>query len=174
MVVAKVDAEAENSRSTAEAHGIRSYPTIKFFPKGSTTPVAYEGGRTAQALTDYINEKAGTNRLVGGALNAKAGTIEALDTILATLTGSNLDTVSKDVTATAKDLKDKYAKYYVKVVDKLSKTPAYAETELKRLEGILKKGNMAQDKVDDVTSRANILRKFIAGEKTAQEVKDEL
>jgi protein disulfide-isomerase A6 len=174
VLVAKVDAEAENSKATAESQGVKSYPTIKFFPKGSKEPVAYEGGRTAQALVDYINEKAGTHRLVGGALDAKAGTIEALDTVIGKLTGSNLAEITKEAKKAAKGLEDKYAKYYVKVLEKSEKSKGYVEKELKRLEGILKKGEMAQDKQDDLTSRVNILRQFIQGEKSAEEVKDEL
>jgi protein disulfide-isomerase A6 len=174
VLVAKVDAEAENSKATAQSQGIKSYPTIKFFPKGSKEPVAYDGGRTAQALVDYINEKAGTHRLVGGALDAKAGTIEALDTVIAKLTGSNIGEITKEAKKAAKGLEDKYAKYYVKVLEKTEKSKSYVEKEVKRLESILQKGEMAQDKQDDLTSRVNILRQFMQGEKSAEEVKDEL
>lgn len=171
MLVAKVDAEAENAKATANDQGIKSFPTIKFFPKGSTTPVLYEGGRSAADIVAYINEKAGTHRAVGGKLDATAGTVAALDTIVAKLTGSNADTITTEVKAAAESLKDKYAQYYVKVLEKSAKAEGYAAKELKRLEGILSKGNLAQDKEDDVTSRSNILRKFL-GQETKP--KDEL
>jgi len=170
VLVAKVDAEAENSKATADSHGIKSYPTIKFFPKGSKESVSYDGGRSQQDLVDYINSKAGTHRLVGGGLDAKAGTIDALDTIVAKLTGSNLDDISKEAKKAAKDLKDTYAKYYVKVLDKTQKSAGYAEKELKRLESVLSKGNLAPEKQDDVISRTNILRKFVGGEKEKDEL----
>ena len=51
------------------------------FPKGSSKkePVAYNGGRTEKDLVDFLNEHAGTNRLVGGSLNDNAGRIVDLD-----------------------------------------------------------------------------------------------
>jgi protein disulfide-isomerase A6 len=51
------------------------------FPKGSSKkePVSYEKGRSEKDLVDFLNEKAGKHRLVGGALNDKAGRIVDLD-----------------------------------------------------------------------------------------------
>ena len=77
VVIAKVDAEAENSKATASEQGVTSYPTIKFFAKGSTEGEAYTGGRTEKELIDFINEKAGTHRVPGGGLDTKGGTIDA-------------------------------------------------------------------------------------------------
>ncbi|KAL8929124.1 MAG: hypothetical protein Q9172_000667 [Xanthocarpia lactea] len=161
VVIAKVDAEAENSKSTAEAQGVKSYPTIKYFPKGSTTPEPYEGGRSEKDILDFMNLKAGTHRTVGGGLDAKAGIITSLDAIVGTLTdGGSLASVSQEVSKAAKDLKDKYADYYVKVLAKLSTSQGYAEKELARLEGLIKKGGLAPEKLDDLVSRSNILRTF--------------
>jgi len=161
VLIAKVDAEAENAKATAQEQGVKSYPTIKYFPKGSTTPQAYEGGRSEKELINFLNENAGTHRAVGGGLDAKAGTIEALDAVVAKLTaGGSLTTISKDAQNAGQSLKDKYAEYYIKVFDKLSKSDGYVEKELTRLDGLLKKGGLAPEKVDDLTSRSNILRKF--------------
>lgn len=161
VLVAKVDAEAENAKATAQDQGVKSYPTIKFFPKGSSTPIAYEGGRGEADFVTYLNEKAGTYRAVGGGLDAKAGTIDALDTILAKLqTGATAASITADVTAAAKGLKGKYAEYYVKVLGKAGASQTYAQKELARLEGLLKKGGLAPEKLDDLVSRTNILRKF--------------
>ena len=172
MLIAKVDAEAENSKSTAESQGVKSYPTLKYFPKGSTTPVPYEGGRSEKDLIAFMNEKAGTHRVVGGGLDAKAGTIAALDAIVGKITGGgDLATISEAATKAAKGLKDKYAEYYVKVLEKIGKNQGYAEKELARLEGLIKKGGLAPAKVDDLTSRSNILRSFLG---KAEGIKDEL
>lgn len=163
MVIAKVDAEAENSKSTAEAQGVRSYPTIKYFPKGSTTPEPYEGGRSEKDILAFMNEKAGTHRTVGGGLDAQAGLVPSLDTIVQKLTaGGSLASVSSEASKAAQGLQDKYADYYVKVFDKLSKSEGYAEKELTRLEGLIKKGGLAPEKLDDLVSRSNILRTFTA------------
>jgi protein disulfide-isomerase A6 len=146
---------------------VSSYPTIKFFPKGSTEPEAYNGGRTESDLVTFLNEKAGTHRVIGGGLDATAGTVEALDILVAKLTGgSSIAEVAAEVTKAAADLKSdaqyKYAEYYVKVFDKLSKSDSYAAKELARLDGILKKGGLAPAKLDEFTSKTNILRRFIA------------
>ena len=79
VVIAKVDAEAENSKATSKSQGVSSYPTIKFFPRGSKEGIAYSGGRTEAAILAYINKAAGTHRTVGGGLDANAGVLEAFD-----------------------------------------------------------------------------------------------
>lgn len=108
-----------------------------------------------------MNEKAGTYRLAGGKLNELAGTVPSLDEIVSKATGGkDMTNLSEQLTASAKGLKDKYAEYYVKVSDKVSKNQGYVEKELARLQGLLRKGGLAPEKVDDLTSRSNILRKF--------------
>jgi protein disulfide-isomerase A6 len=108
-------------------------------------------------------------------LDAKAGTIEALDAILAKhVTSGGLNDVEKAVGELGKavqGLKDKYAGYYVKALQKLGQNPQYASKEQTRLAGLLKKGGLAQEKIDDLTSRSNILRGFLVKE---AEGKDEL
>ena len=171
VLVAKVDAEAENSKATAKEQGVSSYPTIKYFPKGSTTAEPYEGGRSEEALVAFLNDKAGTHRMVGGGLDTKAGTVDALDAVLSKITaGGSLATVSEEASKLAQGMKDKYAEYYVKVLGKMNTSQDYARKELTRLQSLLKKGGLAPTKVDDLTSRSNILRRFL-GEKDS---KDEL
>ncbi len=48
----------------ASKFGVQGYPTIKFFPKGSTSPEDYNGGRTADTIVSWVNDKVGTNRKV--------------------------------------------------------------------------------------------------------------
>lgn len=158
-----MDAEAPNAKSVAQAQGVKSYPTIKFFPKGSTEPIAYEGTRSEQAFIDYLNEKAGTHRTVGGSLDAAAGTIAALDSIVTKFTGgAGIAEVSAEAAKAATGLTDKYASYYVKVFEKMTANPGYVEKESKRLKSLLSKGGLAPEKLDDLISRSNILSKFAA------------
>jgi len=165
VLIAKVDAEAENSKATAQAQDVSSYPTLKFFPKGSTTPEPYSGARSEEALVDFVNSKAGTHRLVGGGLDTKAGTIDAIDAILAKyVTAGGISDVQKatsEIKAAAKDLKDKSVDYYLRALAKLGANPEYATKEQTRLAGLLKKGGLAQEKIDDLTTRSNILRSFL-------------
>lgn len=171
IVIGKVDATAENSKATAEKQGVKSYPTIKFFPKGSSTAQDYGGGRSEEDFVEFLNGKAGTHRNVGGGLDDKAGTIASLDEIIVKLaSGGDVKTISEELTRAATGIKDKYAEYYVKVLVKLVKSRDYAEKELKRLEGLIKKGGLAQQKLDDLISRSNILRKFSKQESAKEEL----
>ncbi|KAI9678573.1 MAG: hypothetical protein M1817_005630 [Caeruleum heppii] len=172
VLIAKVDAEAPNSKAVTKDQGVSSYPTIKYFPKGSTTPEAYQGGRNEEALIDFLNEKAGTHRAVGGGLDTKAGTIEALDAVVAKLTsGGTIAAIAEEVRTASQTIKEKSVEYYIKVLEKLGENQDYAKKELTRLQGILKKGGLAPEKLDDLTIRTNILTRFL-GEKAAP--KDEL
>lgn len=60
VVIASVDA-TENGE-LADKFGVKGYPTIKYFPKGSTDAEEYGGGRTADTIISWVNEKAGTSK----------------------------------------------------------------------------------------------------------------
>lgn len=168
-MIAKVDAEAAHSKATAEAQGVTSYPTIKFFPAGSTEPVPYEGGRSEADFVSFINGRVGTHRVPGGGLDAVAGTVDTLDTIVAKYTdsaaGSSLSDVAAEARASAAALADtpqaKDAEYYLRVFDRLEKNDGFVAKELARLDGILKKGGLAPAKTDELTKKTNVLRKFV-------------
>jgi protein disulfide-isomerase A6 len=61
---------------------------------------------------------------------------------------------------TAGALQDKYAEYYTKVGKKAEVNADYVSKELARLQGLIKKGGLAPEKLDDLVSRSNILTKF--------------
>ena len=174
VLIAKVDAEADNSKATASDQEVSSYPTIKFFPAGSKTAEHYSGGRTEEALVDFVNSKAGTYRVAGGGLNAKAGTVEAIDVILTKYVTANglkdVEEASVEVANAVVGLKDKYAEYYVKAVKKMGANPHYATKEQTRLAALLKKGGLAQEQIDDLTSRSNILAKFLVHDEAKSEL----
>ncbi|KAJ5690220.1 Protein disulfide-isomerase tigA [Penicillium macrosclerotiorum] len=173
ILIAKVDAEAENARALAKEQGITGYPTIKFFPAGSSEAEPYGSARTEEAFVEFLNTKTGSARAVGGGLNKKAGTIAALDKLLTEYVPTHkFEKLAAEVKKAAKGLQDKYAQYYIKVADKLSLNEEYASKELARLSKILSKGGSAPEKVDDIISRSNILRGF-AGEDN-EVVRDEL
>jgi protein disulfide-isomerase A6 len=162
VIIAKVDAEAEDSKATASAQGISGFPTIKWFPAGSKEPTPYSGARTEQAFIDFVNKEAGTYRTVGGGLTAAGGTVAAIDTLIQKIIDGGNDLASKadDIVKAAKSEKSPYAYYYGKVAEKFKANAGYLDKELARLEGILKKGGLVPSKVDDLTSRSNILRRF--------------
>ncbi|KAG5749047.1 hypothetical protein H9Q70_008294 [Fusarium xylarioides] len=180
VLIAKVDAEAPNSKAVAEEQGVKSYPTIKWFPAGSKKAVAYESGRSEQAFVDWINEHAGTHRVTGGGLDTVAGTVESLDTLVAKITGgAAIADVAEEIKKEVENLTDStqktYAEYYVRVFDKLSSNNDWVSKELARLDGILTKGGLAPAKRDQIQQKTNVLRKFTQKvEEKVEEIKDEL
>lgn len=58
VVIANVDADAH--KELGSRFGVRGFPTLKFFPAGSTEPEDYSGGRSASDIVTYVNNKAGT------------------------------------------------------------------------------------------------------------------
>ncbi|KAI0201263.1 thioredoxin-like protein [Astrocystis sublimbata] len=167
VVIAKVDAEAENSKVTASENGVTSYPTIKFFPKGSTEPESYDGGRSEADLLEFINSKADTHRVPGGGLDAKAGTIDILNHIalqyaagtekLAELTAE----ARKAAENLSNDAQYKFAEYYIKVFEKLAQHEGWVAKESARLDNIIRKGGLAPSKLDELQSKSNILKQYI-------------
>lgn len=176
VLIAKVDAEAENAKATAQDQDVTGYPTIKFFPKGSTTPETYSGGRSEDDLVEFVNSKAGTFRVAGGGLNSAAGTVEVIDTILQKYVSSggfkDVEKATEEIKKAAENVKDKSTEYYLKALAKLTGNPEYAMKEQTRLAGLLKKGGLAPEKIDDLQRRSNILRKFLV--KEDDDVKSEL
>ncbi|GJN31951.1 hypothetical protein PR202_gb20414 [Eleusine coracana subsp. coracana] len=59
VLIAKVD--CDEHKGVCSKYGVSGYPTIQWFPKGSLEPKKYEGQRTAEALTEFINTEGGTN-----------------------------------------------------------------------------------------------------------------
>lgn len=147
-----------------------SYPTIKFFPRGSTDPVAYSGGRSEDDLVSYINAQAGTHRTIDGGLDSLAGTVAAIDELLEKYVSAPSAEALAEVQGAAKAAKDATAGYYVKVLEKIGVKEGYPATEDARLQKMLKKGGLAREKVDDLTRRSNILKRFLPREEGKSEL----
>jgi len=181
-IVANMDADAVYNKATAKKYGVSSYPTIKFFGKGEENPIDYNGGRTEQAFVDFLNEKCGTHRAVGGGLNNLAGRIPSLDELAQKFldaTASARKTILGEASNLGKD-----AKHYVRVMEKVvEKSNDYITKELKRyaifcspskpglqscltlfhdrLESILAKGALGPQKLDEIKVKFNVLSAFV-------------
>ncbi|KAE8899832.1 putative protein disulfide-isomerase [Phytophthora fragariae] len=59
VVVADVD--ADNYKELGSKFGVTGFPTLKYFPAGSTEAEDYKGGRSEDDLVSFLNGKAGTN-----------------------------------------------------------------------------------------------------------------
>jgi len=85
VVVAKVDADAH--KELGGRFEVRGFPTLKFFPKGSTNPEAYEGGRSADDIVEFINNRVGLK-----------GKIKKVPSAVVDLDNTNFDKIVKDTT----------------------------------------------------------------------------
>ncbi|KAJ6619763.1 protein disulfide isomerase [Mycena sp. CBHHK59/15] len=162
-IVANVDGDDKKNKDLATKYGVGGFPTIKFFAKGSTEPEDYNGGRSEADFVEFLNEKCGTHRAVGGGLSDSAGRFAELDVLASKFfvaAGDARDALYKDAAALAASAGD-VSKHYLRVMEKLvNGTEGYVEKEAKRLEAILKKQNMAQAKLDEIKIKSNVLRAF--------------
>ncbi|KAI0029709.1 protein disulfide isomerase [Vararia minispora EC-137] len=177
-VVANVDGDAEKNRDLAMTYSISSFPTIKFFPKGGE-PIDYDGPRTEEAFVEYLNEKCGTHRAVGGTLNDRAGRLPALDELASQFfiaAASERDTIYKSAAGIASELGGA-SKHYLRAMEKvLNGTEDYFAKESKRLSNILTKRTLSLEKLDEIKLKANVLAAFAekkVGE-AAEKVKEAL
>eukprot|EP01084_Bolivina_argentea_P280492 479696_1 len=106
-----VSVDADQHKSLAQKYGVSGYPTLKFFPKGSTDPKDYTSGRTADAVVKYINKQSGTSAKV----------IEAPSPVT-TLSWENFDDIALDQS------KDVLVEFYAPWCGHCKKlTPVYAQ-----------------------------------------------
>lgn len=83
VVIAKVDADAH--RKLGERFDVKGFPTLKWFPKGSTKPEEYNGPRDAEGIVAFVNGKTGLTRKV-----------KKLPSAVVDLTTSNFDSIALD------------------------------------------------------------------------------
>ncbi|KAL9652998.1 hypothetical protein ABK040_015513 [Willaertia magna] len=62
-VVQAAKVNCDEHRDVCQKYSVSGYPTLKWFPKGSTVPEEYNSGRTVEALVDFINSKESSARL---------------------------------------------------------------------------------------------------------------
>eukprot|EP01029_Cantina_marsupialis_P021019 TRINITY_DN499_c0_g1_i1.p1 TRINITY_DN499_c0_g1~~TRINITY_DN499_c0_g1_i1.p1 ORF type:complete len:346 (-),score=120.56 TRINITY_DN499_c0_g1_i1:80-1117(-) len=58
------EVNCDDHQALCQEHGIKGYPTLKYFPKGSETAEDYNGGRDLIDFVTFINEKTGLKRRV--------------------------------------------------------------------------------------------------------------
>jgi len=202
-VLANMDADAAHNKGIASEYGVTSYPTIKFFPrststspssappgsnqsegiKGKKTPIPYEGGRSEADFIKFLNEHCDTNRAVGGGLNDLAGLLPQLESHVLEFFAAGEDrkqevlaSVKAEVSKLQRDA-EKAGAWYLRALEKTFKDgEVWVEKEHKRLSGILWKKTLSSDKLDEIKVKVNILGSFLKqkAEEVEQKVKDEL
>ncbi|CAM9241415.1 unnamed protein product, partial [Ectocarpus fasciculatus] len=166
VVVAKVDAtEAYRlNMSNTVRYEITGYPTVKFFPFGSTVPVSYDGPREVESMLSYLNEQANTFRSLSGELTEIAGRITHFDDIIATAAKLDQALVDKLKVAAAtvdESVAAEHVKEYIKTSEKIvAKGVEYVEKEIARLTGMISKATVTAEKKTSFMFRRNILKAF--------------
>ncbi|EIW70859.1 hypothetical protein TREMEDRAFT_38433 [Tremella mesenterica DSM 1558] len=181
-IVAQIDADAEDNKPIAAKYEVRSFPTIKFFPKGNGEPIAYSSGRSEAQFVEFLNEHCGTSRDSSGLLSTQAGKVLALDEFASTFFSASLpdrpEILNKardylvSTFGSAKKEANTTAEYYVKAMERmLSKGEGWLVKEQARIAGLLASPSLAPTKLDELKIKANILSSFVA--KKAEEVYEE-
>jgi protein disulfide-isomerase A6 len=160
VVIANID--ADKYRDIGSRFSVQGFPTIKYFPKNNKAGVEYSKGRAENDFVDFINAETGTQRTVSGDLNERAGRIPSLDSLAwgYSADGANkAELRAKAAEQAAKHPGNKWAGFYVKVMEALDKNGAgYIETETARLAKISQ--GSSGDKQDEFAIRRNILKQF--------------
>jgi protein disulfide-isomerase-like protein len=164
IVVAKVDADAHKELATR--FSVSGYPTIKFFAKGSTDGDTYNGGRSPKEFVDFINEKSGTERVLGGGYTDKAGRIDELDQIAdkfhhAAASQRNEVLREAEQVDASSHKNAEFAKFYTIAMKRiLEKGDSFVTEETARLQRMLEGSNINPKQRGQFSKRINILKVF--------------
>jgi len=165
VVIAKVDADAH--KELGSQYGVTGFPTIKFFPKNNKDGEDYNEGRSAEDFIRFINNKSGTQRVVGGGYTAEAGRIDTLDELVNRFKSEDKASVLKEIEAAlASDAvvnhaNKEFAKFYALAAKKIAEGKAdYASIEAKRLQRLLDGSNLNAKNRAQFAKRLNIAKLF--------------
>jgi protein disulfide-isomerase A6 len=141
-------------------YGITGYPSLKFFPAGSSEPESYDDHRELESLVEFINNKVGTQRRPDGSLLPTAGRAEALDAILAAA-DYQVTIASLQAAVTEGGAGETGAEYLATARKVLAKGgAAYVAKELGRLDSMIGGSSIVPEKKAAFQLRRNILAAF--------------
>jgi len=161
VVIAKLDATEYGE--IGNKYDVTGYPTIKFFPAGSSEPESYEKGREVEDMVQFINEKAGTQRNSDGSLFDTAGRVSAFDSLIASATKVDADLVAslKSGLSALTGVEKTFGQTYVSAAEKIiAKGSDYLEKEITRLGGMINSASVLPDKKTGFQLRQNVLKAY--------------
>jgi protein disulfide-isomerase A6 len=165
VVIAKIDADSAAGRPLGERFEVKGFPTLKWFPKGSTKPEAYESGREVADFVTFINNKAGTAVSASGGVLPTAGRIAALDALAKELVSKSKKSVQAEIKAASAALKGaekEAADFYHIIAQKFETEGAsFIAKQKLRISGLLQnKDSMTAQKAAELAKKLNILAAF--------------
>jgi len=163
VVIANVDADAH--KSLGQPYGVSGFPTLKWIPADchdADCAEDYNSPREGENLVEFVNNKMGTKRVLGGRLNDEAGRDANLDAVVPKfMAATDKEAIIAEAEGLASENAD--ASFYVKVMKKIVKLAdegeAWVENEVARLAGMLEKP-VASAKKDEFNKRLNIIKQF--------------
>jgi protein disulfide-isomerase A6 len=155
--------DATENGDLATKYDVSGYPTLKWFPPGSSEPEDYQSGREADALIDFVNEKVGLARTKGGGMAPTGGLVSSLDDMLAST--SSFDNGLVDSLQAAVDgltgMDATNGARYVSVAKKVAeKGTEYVKNEIARLTKMVANPAIQPDKKTNFHYKLNVLRMF--------------
>lgn len=191
VVIGEVDTTGGEAAALQARFKIKSYPTILVFPLGeipeSVDDVeSYQGPRTVEAFTDFVNTLSGVNRSPDGTLNEYAGRYATLDKAAKQFVAADekgrlflKEKITEFMVGAHKEgekLAEAASKQYLKIADKIESNKEYLQKEITRLSKIVVRGGLQKAKADELTKKLNILKVYLPGakDKAEDKVKDEL
>jgi len=166
VAIGKVDATEHGD--LANRYDVSGYPTLKFFPAGSSEPIAYDGARELEDMVSFINTNAGTERDSNGNLKPTAGRVEALDAAItkaAYVIDETLLTSLQSVVSSLSEAEadaEKGAAYISTLTKAIAKGgKSYIEKEIARLTGLINKDTVTAESKTGFQLRRNVLSAFV-------------
>jgi protein disulfide-isomerase-like protein len=128
----------------------------------------YTGGRDEQDFLSFLNDKAGTRRMLGGKLGASVGVVKELDAVVAEFYKAAAGESRQKLLEVAAGVTGGHAKFYNKMLAKIN-TGGHAAvaTELNRITGLIEGGKVKPSQVKKFEEKLNVLAVFNSKEKNA-------
>jgi protein disulfide-isomerase-like protein len=165
VVIAKID--ADKYKKAASEYGVSGYPTLKFFPKGNKDGEDYAAGREAADFVKFINDKTGSQRVLGGGYTETAGRDSSLDELAVKFMAASSSERASILEQTQAAVKSnngpnkEYAKFYeINMKRIIEKGNDFAKSEASRLKRVVDSGSVAANKRADFYKRINIANAF--------------
>jgi protein disulfide-isomerase A6 len=133
---------------------VKGFPSIKAWINNET--IDYTGGRRAGDVISFINEKCGTQRLISGYLNEKAGLIDAASAIVAEFL------IAEDKKSYIPKIKEiPGAEFYLKVMERyINKGPEQIKKDMNTIMVILETKKGSWQSMDGMKKRFNVFAEF--------------
>jgi len=152
VLVAKVS--GHDSPKLKERFGITSYPTVKFFPRGSAEPVT-SSGTTTPEMIDFVRMQ--LNPKLMELKNLATEFMDTSDSAKRKQIVGKAEALVATFDAASKDYANLYVTFFSKIADK---GDDFIEKESARLKGLIDSKSTIPAKREEFQRRVNILKSF--------------